>query len=208
MRCLELCAGTQSFSKMARKMGHSSVTVDMNPKSNPDIVADVRKLVGQFKKGQFDFIWASPPCTGYSIANNLPLEKRNMPYWDGVARACLKIIEQVKPKYYCVENPVGLMRHRPFIKEWTNKGLDTVSYCMYGKPYRKNTDFWNNITAFEGKKCHGDCGKIRNGKHIATVQSGTSSSSPGQKSTPSLNDRYSLPPALVRAVIKAAEGKK
>ena len=204
MRCLELCSGTQSFSKVARKMGHTSTTVDMNPKSNPDIVSDVRKLVGKFKKGQFDFIWASPPCTGYSQANNLPHDRRNLPMWDSIARACLKIIDQVQPKFYCVENPVGLMRHRTFIGPWTKKGLTTVSYCMYGKDYRKNTDLWNNIPKFTGKKCAGKCGKIVDGKHKATVQSGKNSKSPNQVSTTSLNDRYSMPAPLMRDILNAS----
>ena len=201
MKCLELCSGTQSFSKVARERGHHTTTVDMNAKSNPDIVSDVRELVGTFEKGQFDFIWASPPCTGYSNANTLPLERKNLPMWDEIAQATLTIIEQVEPTYYVIENPVGMMRHRDFIKPWTERGLSTVSYCMYGKPYRKNTDLWNNLPGFVPLKCRKDCGNIVDNKHTSICQTGKRKPTDTQTPTTKLNDRYSIPPRLMEAIL-------
>ena len=51
----------------------------------------------------------------------------------------LKLIEELQPKYYFIENPRGGMRKM----EWM-KGLPryTVTYCEYGDNRMKPTDIW------------------------------------------------------------------
>lgn len=53
----------------------------------------------------------------------------------------LKLIEELQPKYYFIENPRGGMRKM----EWM-KGLSryTVTYCQYGDNRMKPTDIWTN----------------------------------------------------------------
>ena len=135
MRVLELCAGSKSFTKVCTSMGWDCTTVDVNPRYEPDILADVRAL--HFTEGEFDVIWASPPCEHYSIAKTRG--ERNLPHYDSIVLACLRIIDEVKPLVWIVENPMGLLRHRPFMSslpKWT------VDYCMFGAPYRKRTDLF------------------------------------------------------------------
>lgn len=61
------------------------------------------------------------------------------------------MIQELKPKYWFIENPVGMLRKQYFMKELPRK---TVTYCQYGKRYRKATDIWTNaIQWIPRKKC-------------------------------------------------------
>ena len=61
-RMLDLCCGKKGASKEFVKAGWDVLTVDIDPKFNPDIIADIINLHPE-APGQFDLIWASPKCT-------------------------------------------------------------------------------------------------------------------------------------------------
>lgn len=68
----------------------------------------------------------------------------------------LFIINELKPKYFFIENPFGYMRF--YLK---NKNVKTnfVTYCQYGFPYRKPTNIFSNVyldlkSCKTGSKCH------------------------------------------------------
>ena len=74
MKVLELFSGTQSISKEFRKRGHKTLTLDNNKifKENTDLCMDVLDLTSDMvidKLGDPDIIWASPPCTAFSVAS-------------------------------------------------------------------------------------------------------------------------------------------
>ena len=192
MRVLELCAGSKSFTKVCQSMGWDCTTVDVNPRYEPDILADVRSL--HFTEGEFDVIWASPPCEHYSIAKTRG--ERNLPHYDSIAIACLKIIDEVKPLVWIVENPMGLLRHRPFM---TGLPKWTVDYCMFGAPYRKRTDLFmsDNMGPLTDILCDKTCGQVdKNGRHMNVCQNGPSNRKPGATYIGKLDARHSVPPAL------------
>ena len=75
---LELFKGTGSVGRVFAANGFDVVSVDINAKWKPDIVTDVLKwdYKSVFRPGQFEYVWASPPCTEFSIA--LTTRPRNL----------------------------------------------------------------------------------------------------------------------------------
>lgn len=99
-----------------------------------------------------DVIWASPDCTTYSIAaiskhrtkedsGNLAPKSEYAKQCDIINSHVIELINELKPKYYFIENPRGGMR-----KMWFMQGLPryTVTYCQYGDTRQKPTDIWTN----------------------------------------------------------------
>ena len=66
MKVLELFSGTGSIGKVCKELGYEVVSLDLK---NADINTDVIKwdYKKQYKEGDFDIIWASPPCDTFSI---------------------------------------------------------------------------------------------------------------------------------------------
>jgi hypothetical protein len=58
-----------------------------------------------------------------------------------IVKKTLAIIEELKPKYYFIENPRAMLRKQPFMSDIPRK---TVTYCKYGLPYQKATEIWTN----------------------------------------------------------------
>ena len=80
MKLLELFSGTKSVSKVALELGLEVISLDR------DLEADFRIDImdwdyKQFEPHYFDIVWASPPCTEYSIAKTTGIRD--------IALACL-----------------------------------------------------------------------------------------------------------------------
>lgn len=158
MKVLELFAGTRSIGKAFEKAGHEvfSVEWDKNFK-DIDLYADVGKLtkndIVSLCGGIPDVIWASPDCTTFSIAGishhrrknpetgNLDAVSDYAKFCDEVDQNVLRIIREVNPKFYFIENPRGGMRKMAWIKDLPRY---TVTYCQYGDKRMKPTDIWTN----------------------------------------------------------------
>lgn len=154
MKVLELFAGTRSIGKEFEKRGHEvySVEWDRNFK-NISLYADVGKLtvsrIIKLCKGKPEVIWASPDCTTYSVAaisyhrnkENLSGKTEYAKFCDKVNRHLLDLIQELKPRFYFIENPRGALRKMDFMR-----GLYryTITYCKYGETRMKPTDIWTN----------------------------------------------------------------
>ena len=110
-----------------------------------------------------DVIWASPPCTKFSVAalgknwhNNLPRNEETRKAIVLVKRT-VNLIKALRPTYFFIENPVGMLRTLGIVPGRRN----TITYCQYGEKRRKPTDIWNNYGAWlprrtcrPGDSCH------------------------------------------------------
>ena len=98
-----------------------------------------------------DIIWASPPCTTFSVASIGH-------HWTGGSKAYIPksasaqvglaialktkaIIRHFDPLFFFIENPRGLLRKMDFMQDMMRH---TVTYCQYGDTRMKPTDIWTN----------------------------------------------------------------
>lgn len=101
----------------------------------------------------YDFIWFSPDCSIFSMANMRwephfdkntfePISDRARKEVEGIEFVINKIQERNPRLGWVMENPRALMRKQRFVK-----GLDmvTVSYCQYGDTRMKPTDLFGNV---------------------------------------------------------------
>jgi hypothetical protein len=200
MIILDLCAGTGSVQRAVPRA--KVVSVDIDPKNKPTIVADVLSwdYAKAFPIGYFDIIWASPPCTHYSMAKTKGI--RDYAKYDAIVKRCFEIIMYYRSNYWFVENPGGgaHLHKRPFMKTRWNKYLHECCYCRYGYPYKKTTHIWTN-RKINLKMCtiKTPCKYVRRyGKHPFVAQSGPNFKSRTGPGTRSLSDRYSVPTRLIK----------
>lgn len=156
MKVLELFAGTRSIGKAFEAHGHEVFSVEWDKKfEDIDLYADVltvtvEQIIREF--GRPDVVWASPDCTTYSVAaisthrrrepnGNLTPQTDYAKFCDEVNAHVVGLIQELNPRYWFIENPVGGLRKMDFMQ-----GLPrhTVTYCQYGERRQKPTDIWTN----------------------------------------------------------------
>ena len=170
-RLLELFKGTGSVGRAFERHGWEVVSVDIEAKFKPTVIADVLDMPPTIGKG-FDMVWLSPPCKNFSRA--LTRGPRDLEGATTIVKHCLEIIKQSKPRFWVLENPYsGLLPKQDFMQEFD---FTIASYCHYGFPYRKNTIFYNNFN-LQLKRCHNDCNSVRQVdgryRHTSYAQKGT-----------------------------------
>lgn len=199
MKILELFCGTKSFSNVAEEQGHQVYTVDFDKQFNPNLVIDVLKLTPELiieLFGKPDMIWASPPCTEYSHAKRRGI--RDLAYADKVVKKTIELIRELSPKFWIIENPqTGLLKDRVFMK---NIPFTDVSYCKYGKPYRKQTRFWNNFSLIL-EVCNKDCDYMDGKKHIMSVGNGRKRYTKDIKFSSDKRLKYQVPRELCASIL-------
>src|SRR6056297_2576081 len=68
MKTIELFSGTASFSKVAKKNGHYTYCIDkIEGLGKLDLKLDLENANLSYMG--CDFVWASPPCTAFSVAS-------------------------------------------------------------------------------------------------------------------------------------------
>lgn len=143
MRILDLFAGKGGELRRTyiEGRGHKYVTLDIDPSFHCDITEDIMSLD---VLGEYDFIWASPPCETWSVASighhwnvdNTPKTKE-AGYMAGLVQHTIGLMKSAPA--WLIENPRGKLRKMPFMDGITRH---TVTYCQYGERRMKPTDIW------------------------------------------------------------------
>lgn len=172
MLVFDFFAGTGSSTKAFEDAGDTVIKFELDERFDADehvniLEVESSRLWEQY--GQPDFVWASPPCTAFSVASIGH-------HWGGgrgayvpktfeakhnqvLVSQTLQLIYELQPrKGWVVENPRGVLRKLPVMR-----GLDkwTVTYCQYGDERMKPTDLWGYVPGWEpramcknGDDCH------------------------------------------------------
>lgn len=112
--------------------------MDILKKCKATITSDIMELdyKALWQPGDFDIVWASSPCTHYSIARTTASTPRDIASSNAIVQKTLEIIMYLKPKAWFMEYPrTGLLK----VQDVVNGLPYHVSYCMYGFDYQKPT---------------------------------------------------------------------
>ena len=216
MRVLVLCSGTGSVDKAFERRGWEVISVDFCPRFGATICEDIMdwNYRDAFPQDHFDFVWASPDCTMFSIARTRG-GPRDLVKATALVQRCLEIAGWFGCQW-CLENPAtGLLKHQPLMEGLCY--IDTC-YCKYGYPYRKATRLWHSFLFGHHFKpqtmcCKADpCAALTlaqrhpmrasyTQRHPSHAQRGNVPASHGY----SQEQLYTMPPLLCDEIAQAAE---
>jgi hypothetical protein len=160
-------AGTGSATRAFEDAGHTVIKVELDGQFTAH-EQDILDLTADYlitKYGQPDFIWASPPCTSFSVASIGRYWNRDLTPKRDAAELGLRLVDHTKalvdalqPKHgWIIENPRGMLRKLRLL----DVPRRTVTYCQYGDTRMKPTDLWGYVPGWisrppckNGDGCH------------------------------------------------------
>lgn len=163
MDSLELFAGIQSFSKVAKERGHNVFTSDIRDLDGIDYVCDIL----DFEVSRVPFIpqiiWASPDCATWSVAaGNLHFNSKSLiPKTDKAKKAFIHIdktldiifyfLKKNKNLKYYIENPVGKLNWYIQAGSLFSKipRVVKLTQSSYGRRFKKPTHIFTNDLLFK-----------------------------------------------------------
>ena len=206
MVTVELFAGTHSFSKVARKHGHETFCAELDESFEADLYKDILNTKRSDLPKKIDILWASPPCTSFSVASigsswcgNYCPKRTETALGIAYVLKTLELIEAVKQDnpnlIWFIENPRGVLRKMAFMD---NLHRETVWYCRYGDKRAKPTDIWNNLYTWDGKCC-------RNGNRQCHHEPAPRGSRTGTQGITGNKNRSRIPPRLFEELFAIIE---
>lgn len=208
MKVLELFAGSRSIGKAAESLGYEVYSSDLNDFEGIDYPIDILEFDTSKVPFKPDIIWASPPCTYFSVAsigkhwnkNHTPKTEQAV-FGVKVIKKTIQIIQELNPKYWYIENPRGKLRKLDIVK-----GLPrtTVWYCTYGDKRAKPTDIWtNNLRSVfnpDGWQPRAECFNGNKNCHHESAPRGSRTGTQGLKGN---YERSKIPNELCLEILKA-----
>ena len=201
MKTVELFSGTGSFSKIAKNREHEIFRVEIDERFEAELYRDILKIKEKDLPKNVDVLWASPPCTSFSVASigkswcgNYCPSRVETALGMAYVLKTLELINKIKPKYWFIENPRGVLRKMAFMN-----GIhrNTVTYCQYGDIRMKPTDIWTNLTEWKPKPM------CKNGDscHVSAPR-GSKTGTQGLKGS---IERGVIPPQLIEEIFDVME---
>jgi hypothetical protein len=172
MVIFDFFSGTGSSTQAFKDAGHTVITFELDnffeATEHVDILLlNAKDLIKKY--GQPDFVWASPPCTAFSVASighhwfqggGNPLPRTEAAKFNQeLVRHTLQLINDLMPtKGWLMENPRGMLRKLKVVEGIQRR---TITYCQYGDERMKPTDLWGYIPKWtprqpckNGMPCH------------------------------------------------------
>lgn len=168
LKTLELFAGSRSVGKAAKNLSFEVFSSDIEQFGGIDYVVDILNFDPTKVPFKPDIIWASCPCTAFSVAaigknwtkdgDNYIAKNPRADLGLALVQKTFEIINYFNPTYFFIENPRGMLRKMPIMQGIPRFG---VTYCQYGDTRMKPTDIWTNSTKWiprpmckNGDLCH------------------------------------------------------
>jgi len=169
MLVFDFFAGTKSSTQAFADAGDTVISFDNDDRFDVTETVDILSLTAAdlvARYGRQDFVWASPPCTAFSVASiGHHWAASGVPKTDA-ARFAMELVAHMRAlvealdpvKGFVIENPRGMLRKLDVMAGLTRY---TVTYCQYGDDRMKPTDLWTNVTSWlprlpcrNGDGCH------------------------------------------------------
>ena len=208
VKVLELFAGSRSIGKAAESLDYEVYSSDLNEFEGIDYPIDILDFDTSKVPFKPDIIWASPPCTYFSVAsigkhwnkNHTPKTKQAV-FGVKVVKKTIQIIQELNPKYWYIENPRGKLRKLDFMQPLPRT---TVWYCTYGDKRAKPTDIWtNNLRSMfnpNGWQPRAECFNGNKNCHHESAPRGSRTGTQGLKGN---YERSKIPNELCLEILKA-----
>jgi hypothetical protein len=191
---VDLFSGTGSATQAFSDAGYDVFRVELDPQFPAHLHTDVRNVTARDIPRQPDFVWASPPCTSFSVGSfrhhwqattecrtcgSTMRRAHHERWWHAYNPTCtavrpghlryepksatgelgrdllrhtLRLIHELKPIWWVLENPRALMRKMPELAVYERR---TITHCQYGDPRRmKPTDLFGRFPpGFQARSC-------------------------------------------------------
>lgn len=150
MKVIDLFCGLGGWSNAFWQRGHDVITLDNNKRFAPNLCMNILDANASDFPFKPDIILASPPCEGFTrlryafnwktseVGEQIPTSVKSR-LGIKMLQKTLSLIQELEPRYFIIENPVGKMRHMPDLRDLERR---TVTYCQYGSDAQKPTDLW------------------------------------------------------------------
>ena len=159
MIIFDFFSGTGSSTKAFKDAGDEVYTFELDTSFESTEHVNILDLTSEYlieKYGRPDFVWASPPCTSFSVASigkhwNLDKTPKTQAAKDSIelVKHTLALILSLEPKLgWLMENPRGMLRKLPITQQLEHR---QITYCQYGDTRMKPTDLWGYVPNWKAK---------------------------------------------------------